>query len=75
MNKKIQKAVDKIRPGLQADGGDIEVVGFDEKSGTLDVRLTGMCAHCPMARLTLKEGVEKELKKTVPEVKRVENIK
>lgn len=68
---KIEKALDKIRPSLQADGGDVEFVGFDEKTGIVKVRLVGMCAHCPMSQITLKQGIEEEVKKEVPGVKEV----
>jgi Fe-S cluster biogenesis protein NfuA len=68
---KIKKVLDKIRPSLQADGGDVEFIGFDEKTGIVKVRLVGMCAHCPMSRITLKQGIEEEVKKEVPEVKEV----
>ncbi len=68
---KIKKALDKIRPSLQADGGDVEFVGWDEKTGIVKVRLAGMCVGCPMAQITLKQGVEVEIKKEVPDVKEV----
>lgn len=71
---KIKKALDKIRPSLQADGGDVELVGFDEKKGVVKVKLVGMCAHCPMSDITLKQGIEEEIKKEVPEVKVVEAV-
>ncbi len=74
MENKIKKVIEKIRPTLQADGGDIEFVEWDEKKGIVKVQLTGMCACCPMAQVTLKEGVEKEIKKEVPEVKEVVSI-
>lgn len=71
---KIKESLDTIRPGLQADGGDIEFIGFDEKKGIAKVSLVGMCAHCPMSQVTLKQGVEAILMKEVPEVKEVINI-
>ncbi len=71
MQNKIEKALDKIRPSLQADGGDVRFVGFDEKTGVVKVELVGMCAHCPMSQITLKQGIEEEIKKAVPEVKEV----
>lgn len=71
MEQKIKQALNKIRPSLQADGGDVRFVSFDGKSGILKVELTGMCAHCPMAQTTLKQGIEAEVKKEVPEVKEV----
>ncbi|MFA6170873.1 MAG: NifU family protein [Patescibacteria group bacterium] len=71
MREKIQKALDKIRPMLQSDGGDVHFAGFDEKTGTLKLELQGMCSHCPMAHITLKEGIEKQIKEEIPEVKKV----
>ena len=71
MQKKIVKALDKIRPTLQADGGDVKFNEFNEKTGIVKVKLVGMCAHCPMSQITLKQGIEEEIKKEVPEVKEV----
>ena len=68
---KIMKTLDKIRPALQMDGGDVQYVGFNEQSGILELRLVGMCAHCPMSQITLKQGIEVEIKKAVKEVKKV----
>ena len=68
---KIKKVIEKIRPSLQMDGGDVEYLGWDETSGTVKVTLVGMCAHCPMSGVTLKQGIETELKKEVKEVKEV----
>ena len=70
MKDKVQEAIEKIRPSLQADGGDIELVEVEE-DGTVKVRLTGACHGCPMSQMTLKMGVERVLKKEVPEVKEV----
>jgi Fe-S cluster biogenesis protein NfuA len=67
MKDKVQTVIDKIRPSLQADGGDIELVDVDE-NGIVTVRLTGACHGCPMAKITLKNGVEKFLKQELPEV-------
>jgi Fe-S cluster biogenesis protein NfuA len=69
MNEKIKAALDEIRPSLQADGGDVELV--DVNNGTVRVRLTGACGGCPMATMTLKKGIEQVLKQRVPEVKEV----
>ena len=74
MEKKIKKSLDKVRPGLQADGGDVEYVGFNEKTGVVQVRLKGMCLGCPMSQMTLKEGIEKTIKEDVKEVKSVEQV-
>jgi Fe-S cluster biogenesis protein NfuA len=74
IEEKIKESLDTIRPSLQADGGDIDFVSFDEKKGIVKVSLVGHCAHCPMSQITLKEGVEAILKKEVPEVKEVINL-
>ena len=73
MIDKIKQALDDIRPSLQADGGDIEFVSFND-AGVVEVRLTGACFGCPMSQITLKQGVEKYLKDTLPEVKSVESV-
>ena len=70
MKEKIQAVIDKIRPMLQADGGDVELV--DVVEGVVTVRLKGACAGCPMSQMTLKNGIERFLKKEIPEVKSVE---
>ncbi len=74
IKEKIKNTLSKIRPSLQADGGDIQFVAWDEESGVVQVQLSGMCAGCPLAQVTLKEVVETELKKEVPEVKSVESV-
>jgi Fe-S cluster biogenesis protein NfuA len=71
MEKKIKEALDKVRPGLKADGGDVEFVSFNDKSGDLTVKLMGMCVGCPMSQMTLQEGILKEVQKHVPEVKNI----
>jgi len=73
MNEKIKAALDQIRPALQADGGDVELVGI--KDGVVSVKLTGACGGCPMATMTLKKGIERILKEKVPEVKEVVAVK
>jgi len=70
MKEKIQVVIDKIRPMLQADGGDVELVGVED--GIVKVRLKGACAGCPMSQMTLKNGIERLLKQEIPEVKSVE---
>lgn len=67
--EKITAALDKIRPTLQADGGDVELVEVD--GGVVKVRLVGHCAGCPMSQMTLQMGIERILKQQVPEVKQV----
>jgi Fe-S cluster biogenesis protein NfuA len=72
MNENIEKALAKVRAGLQQDGGDIELVSIE--NGVVKVRLKGACAGCPMSQMTLAGFVERELKKEVPEIKRVEAV-
>lgn len=72
MKEKIQEKINKIRPMLQADGGDVELV--DYKDGVVTVRLKGACAGCPMSQMTLKNGIEKFLKQEIPEIKSVESV-
>jgi len=69
MKEKIQIAIDRVRPALQADGGDVELV--EVKDGVVSVRLTGACGGCPMASMTLKDGIERVIREEVPEVKEV----
>ncbi len=71
MKEKIQKVLDKIRPSLKADGGDVELI--DVNDGIVKVRLQGACAGCPMSQMTLKNGIERLLKQEIPEVKSVES--
>ncbi len=70
MEKEVKEALELIRPKLQADGGDVELVSVDD--GVVKVRLTGACGGCPMATMTLKNGIERFLKDRIPEVKTVE---
>jgi len=72
MKEEITAALEKIRPALQADGGDIELV--DVVDGVVKVRLKGACQGCMGAQMTLKMGVEKVLKETVPDIKYVEAV-
>jgi Fe-S cluster biogenesis protein NfuA len=72
MRESVEKALEKVRPALQADGGDVELI--DVVDGVVKVRLTGACGSCPMSQMTLKMGVEKVLKQQVPEVKSVETV-
>ena len=69
MKEKIQIAIDRVRPALQADGGDVELVEVND--GVVSVRLTGACGGCPMASMTLKDGIERVIREEVPEVKEV----
>jgi Fe-S cluster biogenesis protein NfuA len=70
MKEKILAALDKIRPSLKMDGGDVELVDVSP-DGVVKVKLTGACGGCPMSQMTLKMGIERILKKEVPEVKEV----
>jgi len=69
MLEKIQAAIDRVRPSLQADGGDVEFI--DVKDGVVSLRLIGACGGCPMATMTLRNGIERIIKEEVPEVKEV----
>jgi Fe-S cluster biogenesis protein NfuA len=72
VEKRVQQALNEIRPQLQADGGDVELLAVEK--GVVKVRLQGHCAGCPMSQMTLKQGIEGYLKKCIPEVVRVENV-
>jgi len=69
---KVQKAIQELRPNLQADGGDIELL--EVKNGIVKVKLKGACAGCPMSTMTIQWGVENFLKKKIPEVVKVEAV-
>ncbi len=69
MRDRVEQALDKIRPSLRLDGGNVEVV--DVSGGVVKVKLTGACAGCPMAAMTLQMGIEQVLKQEIPEVKQV----
>ncbi len=73
MKEKVQEALNLIRPGLQADGGDVQLVEVTE-DGVVKVRLLGACHGCPMSQMTLSRGIERILKEQVPEVDRVEAV-
>jgi Fe-S cluster biogenesis protein NfuA len=72
IQKRVEAALAEIKPRIQADGGDIELVAIENK--TVKVRLHGACAGCPMAALTLKQGVERLIKAKVPEIQSVEAV-
>ena len=74
MKERIEKALDSIRPALQADGGNIKLVDVDESKGIVKVQLQGACAGCPSAQITLAMGVERAIKEEVPEVKEVISV-
>ncbi|SFH31698.1 Fe-S cluster biogenesis protein NfuA, 4Fe-4S-binding domain [Desulfotomaculum arcticum] len=70
MREKVQAALDKVRPALQRDGGDVELVEVTP-DGVVKVRLKGACGGCPMSTMTLKQGIERTIKQAVPEIKEV----
>jgi Fe-S cluster biogenesis protein NfuA len=74
LKTKVEKAIQELRPYLQADGGDIELTDVDEEKGVVKVKLKCACAHCPMSQITLQLGVEQFLKKKIPEIKWVEAV-
>lgn len=73
MEERIKKALNTIRPYLQADGGDVELINVT-KDGIVNVKLTGACSGCPMSQMTLRAGVERALIREVPGIRRVEAI-
>jgi Fe-S cluster biogenesis protein NfuA len=70
MREKVQEALNKIRPNLQADGGDVELIDVSD-DGVVKVKLTGACHGCPMSQMTLKNGIERFLRNEIPEIKSV----
>jgi Fe-S cluster biogenesis protein NfuA len=72
VKQKVEKVLDRIRPNLQADGGNVQLV--DVLDGVVKVKLTGACFGCPMSQLTLKMGIERMLKSEIPEVKEVQAV-
>ncbi len=73
MRERVQEVMEEIRPLLQADGGDVELIDVTAE-GVVKVRLTGACGGCPMSQMTLSRGIETRLKAAVPEVQRVEAV-
>lgn len=67
----ILEVLEQVRPAIQADGGDVEFLGYDEEEGIVHVRLLGACESCPISMLTLKEGIERRIRSTLPEVTEV----
>jgi len=72
IKEEVEKALNEIRPMLQADGGDVDLVSAED--GIVKVHLMGACAGCPMSQMTLKQGIERILKEKIPEVKRVDAV-
>ena len=73
MKERVQEVLEHVRPALQADGGDVELVDVTE-DGIVSVRLTGACGSCPMSTMTLKMGIERTLKENIPEVQEVVQV-
>ena len=73
MKEQVEAALNKIRPALNADGGDVKLIDVSD-DGVVKVQLTGACSGCPMSQMTLKMGIEKTLKQEIPEVKEVVSI-
>jgi len=73
MKEKVQKAIERIRPSLQADGGDIELVDVSD-DGVVKVKLVGACLGCPMSEMTLKMGIQEHLQREVPGIKEVVSV-
>jgi Fe-S cluster biogenesis protein NfuA len=71
MKEQVEEALDLIRPALQNDGGNVELVDVDEDAGIVKVKLVGACGSCPMSQMTLRMGVERVLKEQVPEINEV----
>jgi Fe-S cluster biogenesis protein NfuA len=71
LKQEVEKVINEVRPYLQQEGGDVELVDVDEKSGIVKVKLTGACGSCPMSIVTLKAGIEQRIKQKVPQVKEV----
>lgn len=74
MKQRVTEVLNQIRPALQADGGDVELVDISD-DGVVSVKLTGACGSCPMSTMTLKMGIEKNLMAQIPEVKEVVQVR
>ncbi|MGI6149977.1 MAG: NifU family protein [Firmicutes bacterium] len=72
MRERVEAVLDKIRPSIQADGGNVELIDVNEDTKIVTVKLTGACAGCPMSQMTLKAGIERIIKHEIPEVVSVE---
>ena len=71
IREKIEQVLDSIRPALRSDGGDVELIDFDEEDGIVQLRLMGACGSCPVSTLTLRQGIERRLMMAVPEVRAI----
>ncbi|HHT72378.1 MAG TPA: NifU family protein [Firmicutes bacterium] len=73
MKERVEAVLDRIRPAIQADGGNVELVDVNEDTKVVTVKLTGACVGCPMSQLTLKAGIERIIKHEIPEIVSVES--
>lgn len=73
-HEKIETILDSIRPAIRADGGDVEFVRYREAEGVVEVRLLGACESCPISMMTLKEGIERRLRSSIPGIKEVNAV-
>jgi Fe-S cluster biogenesis protein NfuA len=71
---KVDQALDRIRPAVQADGGNVEIVNIDAEKGVLYLQMQGACGGCPSSRMTLRAGIERIVREMVPEIQRVEAV-
>jgi len=71
---RIESSLESIRPALHVDGGDVELVDFNQEDGVVQLRLVGACGHCPISSMTVKHGIERRIKAMVPEVTAVEAV-
>jgi Fe-S cluster biogenesis protein NfuA len=72
--ERIEDTLDVIRPALREDGGDVEVLGFDDSDGVVQLRLVGACSSCPISTMTVKQGIERRIMASVPEVRAVQAV-
>jgi Fe-S cluster biogenesis protein NfuA len=70
----IETTLDVIRPALREDGGDVELVGFDDQDGIVQLRLVGACSSCPISTMTVKQGIERRIKASIPQVREVQAV-
>ena len=74
LRERIETSLEAIRPALQIDGGDVEIVGFNPDDGVLQVRLVGACGACPISWTTVKHGIERRIRASIPEVTEVQAV-
>ncbi len=74
MKEEVKKVIEEIRPSLQADGGDVELINVDEKKGIVELKLKGACVGCPMSQMTLQEGIGRVLKSKIKGIKEIKAI-